>query len=93
MPQFITIHRAPGLSADMMAANTPAVLRAELAKFQQIYVNLAAGFIVSLVTADTREQAEEQMEILGFPVDEMHEVQFAQSRAEMEQLAAQLAGR
>ncbi len=93
MPQFITIHRAPGLSADMMAQNTPAVLRAELAKFQQIYVNLAAGFIVSLVTADTREQAEEQMEILGFPVDEMHEVQFAQSRAEMEQLTAQLAAR
>lgn len=90
MAQFITIHRAPTLSADMLAANTPAVLKAERAQFQQIYVNLAAGFIVSIVTADTREQAEEQMEILGFPVDEMHEVQFAQSRADMEQLAARM---
>lgn len=89
MPQFLTIHRAPGLRPEDMAANTPMVLRAEIARFRQIYVNLAAGFLVSIFEAETRAQVEEQLEVLGFPVEEMHEIQFAQSREEMEQMVSQ----
>lgn len=89
MPQFLTIHRAPGLRPEDMAANTPMVLRAEIARFRQIYVNLAEGFLVSIFEAETRAQVEEQLEVLGFPVEEMHEIQFAQSREEMEQMVSQ----
>ena len=87
MAQFITIHRAPGLKPDELAGNAAAVLGAKTAVFRQIYVNLAQGFLVSVFEAPSREAVEEQMEILGFPVDEMHEVQFAASRAEMEAMA------
>jgi hypothetical protein len=89
MPQFITIHRSPGLKADDLAQNAPNVLGAKIASFKQIYVNIASGLIVSVFEADTKEQVEEQMEVLGFPVDEMHEVHFAQSRGEMEQMLKQ----
>ncbi len=89
MPQFITIHRAPGLKREELAQNAPQVLGATIAKFQHLYVNIASGFIVSVFEADTKEQVEEQMEVLGFPVDEMHEVHFSQSRAEMEQILKQ----
>jgi hypothetical protein len=89
MPQFITIHRAPGLKRDELAQNAPNVLNAKIATFRQIYANIASGFIVSIFEADTKEQAEEQMEVLGFPVDEMHEVHFASSRSEMEQMLKQ----
>jgi hypothetical protein len=89
MPQFITIHRAPGLKREEMASNAPAVFNAQIAKFQQIYVNLAEGFLVSIFEAETRDKAEEQLEVLGFPIDEMHEIQFAQSRGEMEQMIKQ----
>lgn len=89
MPQFITIHRAPGLKREELAQNAPNVLGAKIAKFQHLYVNIASGFIVSVFEADTKEQVEEQMEVLGFPVDEMHEVHFGQSRAEMEQMLRQ----
>lgn len=89
MPQFITIHRAPGLKRDELAQNAPQVLGASIAKFQHLYVNIASGFIVSVFEADTKEQVEEQMEVLGFPVDEMHEVHFSQSRAEMERMLKQ----
>jgi len=89
MPQFITIHRAPGLKGDELAQNAPNVLNADIAKFRQIYANIATGFIVSVFEADNKEQVEEQMEVLGFPVDEMHEVHFAQSREQMELMLKQ----
>jgi hypothetical protein len=89
MPQFITIHRAPGLKRDELAQNTPQVLGAKIATFKQIYANIASGFIVSVFEADSREKLEEQMEVLGFPVDETHEVHFAASRADLEQMAKQ----
>ena len=93
MPQFITIHRAPGLKREEMAANAPEVFKASIAKFRQIYVNLAEGFIVSIFEGESKETVEEQLEVLGFPIDEMHEIQFAQSRAEMEQMLQQFAKR
>jgi hypothetical protein len=89
MPQFITIHRAPGLKRDELAQNGPQVLDAKTAVFRQIYANIASGFIVSVFEADSKEKLEEQMEVLGFPVDETHEVHFAASRSELEQMVKQ----
>lgn len=89
MPQFITIHRAPGLKPDEIAQNAPNVLAAKTAVFKQIYANLGSGFLVSVFEADSREKLEEQMEVLGFPIDETHEVHFAASRGEMEQMVKQ----
>ncbi len=84
MPLFITVHRAPGLKREELSQNAKAVVDANIATFRQIYVNVAEGFLVSIFEADTKDQVEEQLEVLGFPVDEMHEVHFAASRAEME---------
>lgn len=89
MPQFITIHRAPGLKPDEIAQNAPSVVGAKIATFKQIYANLGSGFLVSVFEADSKEKLEEQMEILGFPIDETHEVHFAASRSEMEQMVKQ----
>jgi hypothetical protein len=80
MPQFITIHRAPGLKPDEVEQNVPQVLAAKTAVFKQIYVNLGAGFLVSVFEADNKDKLEEQMEILGFPIDETYEINFAASR-------------
>lgn len=86
MPSYITIHRAPGLKREEVAANAVNVFRGKDATFRQFYVNLADGFIVSIYEAENRDKLEEQFEQLGFPFDEIHEIQFAQSRAEMEQM-------
>ncbi len=93
MPQFITIHRAPGLKPEELTQNAQAVVDAKVAAFRQIYVNVAEGFLVSIFEADSKDQVEEQMEILGFPVDEMHEVHFAASHAEMEGMLKGQGGR
>ena len=84
MPRYMTIHRAPGLKREEVAANAGEVYGAKLAKFLQSYVNLADGFIISIYEAANQSDLEEQFEILGFPFDEIHEIQFAQSREEME---------
>ncbi len=89
MPRFITIHRAPGLKGDELAQNAPQVLGAKIATFQQIYANIATGLIVSVFEADSNEKLEDQMEVLGFPVDETHEIHFAASRAELELMVKQ----
>jgi hypothetical protein len=82
------IHRAPGLKREELAANAGAVVGAKVATFRQMYVNVASGFIVSVFEAASPAEVEEQMEILGFPVDEIHEIHFAASREEMEKIAA-----
>jgi hypothetical protein len=89
MPLFITVHRAPGLKQEELTQNAQAVVDAKIAAFRQIYVNIAEGFLVSIFEAATKDEVEEQMEVLGFPVDEMHEVHFAASR---DQMAAMLKG-
>jgi hypothetical protein len=89
MPQFITIHRAPGLKSDEMVQHAPNVLGAKIAVFKQIYANIASGLIVSVFEADSKEKLEEQMDVLGFPIDETHEVHFAASRGELEQMLKQ----
>ena len=76
MPQFITIHRTPGLKGDELVQNAPNVLGAKIAMFKHLYANIASGFIVSVFEADYQGKLEEQMEVLGFPIDEMHEVHF-----------------
>jgi hypothetical protein len=89
MPQVINIHRSPGLKPDELTQNAPHVLAAKTAVFKQIYANLGSGFLVSVFEADSKEKLEEQMEMLGFPIDETHEVHFAASRGEMEQIVKQ----
>jgi len=86
MPQFITIHRAPGLKREEFAQNAPEVFKGKHATFLQSYVNLGAGFIASIYEAANRDALEEEFERVGFPFDEIHEIQFAQSRAQLEQM-------
>ena len=84
MTQYVSIHRAPGLSPDEMAENALAVFNTESATYLQNYVDLGEGFIVTVFEAANKDTLEETLEELGFPVDEIHEVQFAQSRDELE---------
>jgi hypothetical protein len=90
MPQFITIHRAPGLKREEFAANAPEVYKGTHATFLQSYVNLGTGFIASIYEAKSRDALEEEFERVGFPFEEIQEIQFAQSRAQLEQMLKQM---
>ncbi|WP_269744716.1 nickel-binding protein [Plesiocystis pacifica] len=86
----MTVHRAPGLLREQWVENASGVYAGEHARFVQAYVNLGSGFILTIYEAETAEALEEQFEELGLPFEEMHEVQFSQSFAEMEGMLKQM---
>jgi hypothetical protein len=89
MPQFATIHRAPGLSQEEFMQNAPDVLEGKHATMLNVCVNVFEGFIVTLYEAEDAAALQKEFERLGFPFDEIHEVQLNISR---EQLASMVEG-
>ena len=80
MPLFASIHRAPGLSQEEFMQNTPDVLKGTHATMVNVSANIFEGFIVTLYEADSPDMVVKEFERLGFPHDEVHEVQINISR-------------
>jgi hypothetical protein len=84
MTTFLTIHRAPGLSAEEIEGNAPLVAESRYATFRDLFVNLPAGFLLSIYEADDRAALEREFERVGFPWDEINEVQYSVDAATMQ---------
>ena len=89
MPLFASIHRAPGLSQEEFMQNAPDVLEGKHATMVNVFANIFEGFIVTVYDAESADAVVKEFERLGFPHDEVHEVQIAISR---DQLAAMVEG-
>ena len=85
MPQYMSTHRAPGLLPQNWDESSVALYASRDVRFVQAYVNLGSGFIVTIYEAPSSDAMVEAFEEWGFPYEEMHEVQFSQSFAQMEQ--------
>lgn len=83
MPRFLAIHHAPGVSQEDFQRNIPEVLRGKYATFVHTYVNLAQGTIVNIYDADSAEALGREFERIGFPFDEIQEVQFSASAEDL----------
>ena len=88
MTQFVTIHRAPGLSREELQGNAGPVLQGVHAQFEQMWVDLFSGFIVTVFEAENQAALESEFERLGFPWDEVHAVQVHLDRPALEQRVA-----
>jgi len=88
MARFITIHRAPGLSREEFQANAAPVLECTYAQFEHMYVDMFSGFIVTVYEAADQAALEREFERLGFPWDEVHEIQISGDRTALEQITA-----
>ena len=86
MPRYLVIHHAPGVSQEEFQKNIPEVMKGKHASFVQTYVNLAAGTIVNLYDADSSEAVGRELERVGFPFDEIQEVQFAASADDLRKM-------
>ena len=87
MPQFATIHRAPGLSQAEFMQNAPDVLEGKHATMVNVFVNIFEGFIVTISEADDAAKVEKEFERLGFPFDEVHEIQINITHDQLAQMA------
>jgi hypothetical protein len=83
MARYLVIHHAPGVSQEDFQRNIPEVLASKHAKFLQTYVNLSAGTIVNVYEGESSEAVGRELERIGFPYDEIQEIQFAASADEL----------
>lgn len=89
MPQFVTIHRAPGLSQEEFMQNAPDTLEGTHATMVSVFANVFEGFIVTLYEGESSDKVIEEFERLGYPHDEIHEIQLNITH---DQLAAMVDG-
>ena len=88
MALFLSLHQAPGLSADEVAGYGPDVAKGVHAAFRQMYANTDSGFIVTLYEAGSADAVEQEFERVGFPFDSIHEVDYSLSASELTEMLA-----
>jgi len=86
MPRYIVVHHAPGVTPEMFKQNVPTVLEGKFATFVQCYANLVDGLIINIYDATDEQAVSRELERIGFPFDEIKELQFGASRADLEQM-------
>jgi hypothetical protein len=88
MPRYIVVHHAPGVTPEGFQASVPAVLEGKFATFVQCYANMVDGVIVNLYDADNEQAVARELERIGFAFDEIKELQFAASAADLKKMIA-----
>jgi hypothetical protein len=86
MPRYLVIHHAPGVSQEDFQRSIPEVLRGKYAAFAQTYVNLTNGTIVNVYEAESEEAVGRELERVGFPYDEIQEIQFEASAGDLRKM-------
>ena len=83
MPRYLVIHHAPGVSQEDFQRNIPEVLAGKHARIVHTFVNLAHGTIVNIYEGESEEAVGRELERVGFPYDEIQQIQFEASAAQL----------
>lgn len=83
------VSHAPGLLPEQWDESAAGVYAGKHARYVQAHVNLSSGFVFAIYEAASQDLVVEQLEELGMPFDEIHEIQFSQTFDEMKQRLAQ----
>lgn len=86
MPRYIVIHHAPGVTPEAFQHNVPAVLEGKFATFVQSYANMVDGVIINLYDGDNEHAVGRELERIGFPFDEIKELQFTASAEDLRKM-------
>jgi hypothetical protein len=86
MPRYLVIHHAPGVTPEDFQKSVPAVVEGRHATFVQCYANMVDGVIVNLYDGTDAAAVARELERIGFPFDEIKELQFSASHAELKQM-------
>jgi hypothetical protein len=87
MPRYLAIHHAPGVTSEQFQQSVPAMLEGKHATFVQGYANMVDGVIVNIYDGESAAAVERELERLGFPFDEVKEIQFAASHDDLKRMA------
>ena len=83
MPRYLVIHHAPGVTSEDFQKSVPAVLEGKHATFvQSLHEPHRRRDREHLRWRERRSAVARELERIGFPFDEIKEVQFAASNAD-----------
>ena len=77
MTVFVSIHQAPALAPEEVASYVPEIKLNTYAEFQQCFINLEKGFIVTVYEAESEDAVRQEFDRIGWPVDTVTEVHFS----------------
>lgn len=77
MTRFISTHQAPALDPSEVAAYVPDIKLNTHAQFEQCFINLDGGFIVTVYEAENEDALRQEFDRIGWPVETINEVQYA----------------
>lgn len=80
MTQFVSVHQAPALDPSEVAAYVPDIQKNTYAQFEQCYINLEKGYIVTVYEGESEEAVRQEFDRIGWPVDTVTEVHFSVDR-------------
>lgn len=86
MPRYLVIHHAPGVSQEDFQRNIPEVVKGKYAAFVHTYVNLSHGTIANIYEAESSEAVGRELDRIGFPYDEIQEIQFSASAEDFKRM-------
>lgn len=89
MPRYFVIHHAPGVTSEDFQKSVPTVLEGKHATFVQCWANMVDGVIVNIYDGDSEAAVQRELERIGFPFDEIKEVQFAATANELRKMIGQ----
>ena len=87
MKRYMVVHHSPGVTAEDFQRSVPAVLQGKHATFIQSFANLVDGLIVNIYEGENEEQVGRELERIGFPFDEVKEVQFAATADDLRRMS------
>ncbi len=87
MPRYLVIHHSPGVTSEDFQKSVPAVLEGKHATLVQNYTNLTDGVIINIYDGESEKHVARELERIGFPFDEIKEVQFSASHADLQRMA------
>jgi hypothetical protein len=88
VPRYLVIHHAPGVNMDDFRTNIPEVLAGKYATFVRTLANLTNGTIVNVYDGEDEETVGRELERIGFPYDEIQELQFEASADDLRAMVA-----
>ncbi len=77
MTTYVSVHQAPALAPEEVGSYVPDIKQNTYAEFQQCFINLDQGYIVTVYEADDEEAVRKEFDRIGWPVDTVTEVHFS----------------
>ena len=77
MTTYVSVHQAPALAPEEVASYVPEIKQSTYAQFQQCFINLEQGYIVTVYEGDSEDAVRQEFDRIGWPVDTVTEVHFS----------------